>query len=657
MPEQSTRCIELTPLIVDATHLIDCSRFESGARVDAARELQCTSRILHRIGVLLGAKDASTHPDESGRVVGINLECPAVVASSQARVTSRIKLVGANRELLGIHRGQLGLNHGVAWGLIGLRRSGLTRRRYTNSSRRRGGCLSRRDRRSHPTDSCARLRRLRLLRRADLGGHGLFELRDLDGDGFFNLLRRGNRRWFFDLLSPLRSDGFLDKSRRRRRGEATWRRSRFTWRGDQHDACDQEREPQKGEGAEQDLAWCQSLLCLSLSHLRKGDQVVFRLRPQVIERRLPLGRLDLERSGLGEQELCLVVFTPLRQELAEPLEGSRVLWDKPSCPLQRLLGTQRVAIRPPGSGTKQQVLGIVHELSMVSAQEIERRTRFAARDQIACDLQRMRLPGGIQVVERVGVEAEIRHGRDPIRVAAESMNSRQSQSQLGPSAPKLVYSRAMFVVACSGFPVPVSRYWQEFDAVEISDTEIAIPGAGTVRRWIREAPDGFLFTVVAPSSVSDSGFRRTKENKATCEEVAALAEDLTAKAVVFHADEKFKHGKANRAALRAFLGFLPSNMPPVVFDFEAWKPSDIAAACGDRPAVAAYDPLTDDPPPKSKMTYLRLPGPAGHRSRYDEASVAKIAEHCNSLDPELGICVFRNIDMQTNAHQLIKRLE
>jgi hypothetical protein len=31
----------------------------------------------------------------------------------------------------------------------------------------------------------------------------------------------------------------------------------------------------------------------------------------------------------------------------------------------------------------------------------------------------------------------------------------------------------MFVVACSGFPVPVSRYWREFDAVEISDTEIA----------------------------------------------------------------------------------------------------------------------------------------------------------------------------------------
>jgi len=215
----------------------------------------------------------------------------------------------------------------------------------------------------------------------------------------------------------------------------------------------------------------------------------------------------------------------------------------------------------------------------------------------------------------------------------------------------------MFVVACSGFPVPVSRYWREFDAVEISDTEIAIPGAGTVRRWIRESPKGFLFTVVAPKSVSDSGFRRTKENKATLEAVADLARDLKAKAVVFRADGAFKHGKANRAAIRAFLGFLPSGMPPIVFDLEAWKPSDIVAACGDRPAIAAYDPLNDDPPPPSKMIYIRLPGPAGHRSRYDEVSIARIAQHCNQLKPELGICVFRNIDMQTNAHQLIKKLE
>lgn len=215
----------------------------------------------------------------------------------------------------------------------------------------------------------------------------------------------------------------------------------------------------------------------------------------------------------------------------------------------------------------------------------------------------------------------------------------------------------MFYVACSGFPVPVSRYWREFRAVEISDTEIAIPGPGSVRRWIREAPKGFAFTVLAPKSVSESGFRRTNENKAECEAITKLANQLKAQAVVFAADETFKHGKAARSALRAFLGFLPDDIPPVVFDLPAWKPSDVVAACGDRPAVAAYDPLQQDPPPPAEMTYIRLPGPAGHRSRYDEDSIAKVASHCKGLDTKLGFCVFQNIDMQTNAAQLRKKLK
>lgn len=184
-----------------------------------------------------------------------------------------------------------------------------------------------------------------------------------------------------------------------------------------------------------------------------------------------------------------------------------------------------------------------------------------------------------------------------------------------------------------------------------------MPGRGTIRRWIREAPKGFAFTVLAPKSVSDSGFRRTKENKVACEGIAELANELEAKAVVFAADKSFKHGKAARAALRAFLGFLPNDMPPVVFDLEAWKPSDIVGACGDRDAIAAYDPLHQDPPPAADLTYIRLPGPAGHRSRYDEESIAKLAEHCKSLESESGFCVFQNIDMQTNAAQLIKKLK
>ena len=72
---------------------------------------------------------------------------------------------------------------------------------------------------------------------------------------------------------------------------------------------------------------------------------------------------------------------------------------------------------------------------------------------------------------------------------------------------------AMIVVACSGFPVPVSRNWREFLAVEISETELGIPGAGTVRRWLREAPEGFTFTLLAPKDIATSNFELNPVNE------------------------------------------------------------------------------------------------------------------------------------------------
>lgn len=215
----------------------------------------------------------------------------------------------------------------------------------------------------------------------------------------------------------------------------------------------------------------------------------------------------------------------------------------------------------------------------------------------------------------------------------------------------------MLFIACSGFPVPVSRYFREFGAVEISDTELAIPGAGTVRRWIRESPDGFAFTVLAPKSVAESGFAKSKENKDACVAISDLANQLGAQAVVFTAEADFKPTKATKAALKAFIGQLPAKMPKAVFDLAGWKPAQILELAGKKKIVVAYDPLTDDSPPAGDMVYARLPGPAGHRSRYDEASIDTLAEHCAAIEAETAFCVFCNIDMQTNVQALKKKLD
>jgi uncharacterized protein YecE (DUF72 family) len=215
----------------------------------------------------------------------------------------------------------------------------------------------------------------------------------------------------------------------------------------------------------------------------------------------------------------------------------------------------------------------------------------------------------------------------------------------------------MLFVACSGFPVPVSRYFREFPAVEISDTEIAMPGAGTVRRWLREAPAGFAFTVLAPKSIARSGFEKSKDNKEACAAVFELAQTLSAKAVVFVGEDDFKPTKATKASVKSFLSLPPTGGPPVVLDLPAWKTAQVQEVIGKRSAVAAYDPLHDEPSTSRSLAYLRLNGPAGHRSRYDEDALTEVAAHCRELTAELAFCVFRNIDMQTNAATLRAKLE
>ncbi len=217
----------------------------------------------------------------------------------------------------------------------------------------------------------------------------------------------------------------------------------------------------------------------------------------------------------------------------------------------------------------------------------------------------------------------------------------------------------MLYVACSGFPVPVSRYWSLFPAVEISDTELGIPGTGTIRRWLRESPDGFAFTALAPKELGESGFRKTKENKALITAFVDFCGNLGAQALVFQAPPEFKHGKASKAAVKAFLNWLPKDLPHLVMDLPSWKPADVASACGKRTVSAAYDPLLDEPPPETPFVYARLPGPAGHRSRYDEESVDEISAHCQTLQEkaELAFCIFRNIDMQANASGVLAKLK
>jgi uncharacterized protein YecE (DUF72 family) len=210
---------------------------------------------------------------------------------------------------------------------------------------------------------------------------------------------------------------------------------------------------------------------------------------------------------------------------------------------------------------------------------------------------------------------------------------------------------AMVVVACSGFPVPVSRYFREFQGVEISETELGIPGAGTVRRWLREAPEGFVFTLLAPKEIAISGFQLTAATDKLIKDVATLCKSMKAEAVVFAAPPELTPTRPNKTALKKFVEALPARYPKAVLSMSGWKLSEVVSAIdGKKNVIPAFDPLQDElNGDKTDLLYLRLPGPAGHRSRYDEGSLEKIVAQVKASKAKSTVCVFHNVDMHANA--------
>lgn len=206
----------------------------------------------------------------------------------------------------------------------------------------------------------------------------------------------------------------------------------------------------------------------------------------------------------------------------------------------------------------------------------------------------------------------------------------------------------MISIACSGFPVPVSRYFHEFKAVEVSDTELGIPGVGTLRRWLREAPPGFVFTVLAPKQIAEAGFVLEDEVLQAVDAVAAFAKELKSQAVVFTASEDYVSTRKTKPQLKEFIKHVSKHVPHPVLDLPGWSNKELRALVGTAKVHVAFDPLQEQPAPKT-LAYLRLPGPSGYRSRYDAPALERVVAYCARSKAKHTFVAFRNIDRYENA--------
>lgn len=212
----------------------------------------------------------------------------------------------------------------------------------------------------------------------------------------------------------------------------------------------------------------------------------------------------------------------------------------------------------------------------------------------------------------------------------------------------------MITIGCAGFAVPATRYFKEYLFVEVQETNIAQPGTGTVRRWQREAPKGFEFALLGPREISQEGFREGKVVEAALAVLDETAKELNATTAVFVAGADFAQNRANKSALKSFLQTVKKRYGRVVFELgPSWKPDEADALAEDTETIAARDPLQQGLS-KRNVAYYRLPGPAGHKSRYEDPAIEKLGEICISGKAQEATYVFTNVDMFTDAKRFRK---
>ena len=120
--------------------------------------------------------------------------------------------------------------------------------------------------------------------------------------------------------------------------------------------------------------------------------------------------------------------------------------------------------------------------------------------------------------------------------------------------------------------------------MEIQETHHALPGMGTIRRWRREAPEGFVFAMLAPREIGQEGFREGKVVETALKTLLEVGKELESKIAVFVSPPEFAHNRANKAAVKEFLGNVRKKFDRVIWEAPMTWDADDAAALDARAA-------------------------------------------------------------------------
>ncbi len=230
-------------------------------------------------------------------------------------------------------------------------------------------------------------------------------------------------------------------------------------------------------------------------------------------------------------------------------------------------------------------------------------------------------------------------------------------------------------IGCSGFQEARTKYFNEFNLVEIQQSFFQPPPIATVRKWQIQSPRDFEFTIKAWQLIThestSSSYQNLRENLPaktlnSCGlfkptrivfdawlRTKALAEALSARVVVFQTAKNFIPTTINIQNMKKFFNQIDRGGLKCVWEpLNRWPLNQIQQLCHELQLSYTGEPTSLNPVSFGPIRYFRLKGKNGFRSRYTENDF----EFLQKLDNNGKNCyfIFNNASMLFDARNFSK---
>ncbi len=228
-------------------------------------------------------------------------------------------------------------------------------------------------------------------------------------------------------------------------------------------------------------------------------------------------------------------------------------------------------------------------------------------------------------------------------------------------------------IGCCGFPGKQRDYAGLFPVVEIQQTFYQPPRVDTARRWRRELPAPFEFTIKAWQLITHEaasptyrrlktplteeerrqagGFQLTGVVRRAWEATREIALALEARIILFQCPARFGPTPENIERLSAFFGSL--DREGFIFAWEPrgdWPRSLVAALCQTLDLVPAADPFAGPPFP-GPLRYFRLHGIGGYRYKFTDDDLITLKSLLR--EAQETYVLFNNMSMAEDAKRFL----